>query len=150
MMSKDSQPKEENPKGVIPEDKIPENIKVEDSARSVAYAKSKRVLDYMNKDVLVLDLDTLTRDATRMLQHYDTDDIVVTDKDKKPIGIVTDEDILTKVSDVNVYAENTRLKDLMSSPLITISGKATLQDALDTMKQHHIRKTPSNIKKKSR
>ena len=40
-----------------------------------------------------------------MLQHYETDDIIVTNEDRIPVGIVTDEDILSKVSDVTVYAE---------------------------------------------
>ena len=45
-----------------------------------------------------------------MLRHYETDDIIVTDVDNLPVGIVTDEDILSKVSDVTVYAEATTLK----------------------------------------
>ena len=42
-----------------------------------------------------------------MLRHYETDDIVVTDENNLPVGIVTDEDILSKVSDATVYAEAT-------------------------------------------
>jgi len=49
---------------------------------------------------------------------------------KEPIGIVTDEDILSKVSDVTVYAETTSLKDIMSTPLITVHENARLQEAL--------------------
>ena len=46
-------------------------------------------------------------------------------KNENPIGIVTDEDILRKVSDVTVYAEATSLKDVMTTPLIIINEKAT-------------------------
>lgn len=115
--------------------------------RSVSYVLSKPVSSYMNKDVLLLDQNTLTREAARMLQHYETDDIIVTDKGKIPVGIVTDEDILSKVSDVTVYAEATRLKDVMSTPLITINEKATLQDALHIMRDNNIRKLPVLSKK---
>ncbi|MDH3854360.1 MAG: CBS domain-containing protein, partial [Nitrosopumilus sp.] len=115
--------------------------------RAVSYVLSKYVSEYMNKDVLILNLDTQTRDAARMLRHYETDDIVVTDKENFPVGIVTDEDILSKVSDVTVYAEATSLKDVMSTPLITINEKSTLQDALHKMRDNNIRKLPVLSKK---
>ncbi|NQV39372.1 MAG: CBS domain-containing protein [Nitrosopumilus sp.] len=115
--------------------------------KAVAYVLSKYVTDYMSKDVLILGLNTQTREAARMLRHYETDDIIVTDKNNLPVGIVTDEDILNKVSDVTVYAESTRLKDIMSTPLITINEKSTLQDALHKMRDNNIRKLPIISKK---
>jgi trk system potassium uptake protein TrkH len=115
--------------------------------RAVAYVLSKYVTKYMEKDVLVLSMNTQTRDAARMLRHYETDDIIVTDKNNFPIGIVTDEDILSKVSDVTVYAETTTLKEIMTTPLITINEKATLQDALHKMRDNNIRKLPVLSKK---
>ena len=115
--------------------------------RAVSYVLSKSVTEYMDKDVLILSQNTRTREATRMLQHYQTDDIIVTNEDKVPVGIVTDEDILRKVSDVTVYAEATKLKDIMTTPLITINEKSTLQDALHKMRDNSIRKLPVLSKK---
>lgn len=82
-----------------------------------------------------------------MLQRYETDDIIVINDAEMPVGIVTDEDILSKVSDVTVNAEATSLKDVMSRPLITISEKATLQEALHKMRDKHVRKLPVISKK---
>ena len=115
--------------------------------RAVSYVLSKYVTKYMQKDVLILSMNTQTREAARMLRHYETDDIIVTDKNNFPIGIVTDEDILSKVSDVTVYAEATTLKEVMSTPLITINEKSTLQDALHKMRDNNIRKLPVLSKK---
>jgi len=115
--------------------------------KAVSYILTKPVSEYMDKDVLLLNQNTQTRDAARMLQHYETDDIVVTDENREPIGIVTDQDILRKVSDVTVYAEATALKDVMSTPLIVIYEKATLQDALHKMRDNDIRKLPVLNKK---
>ena len=115
--------------------------------RAVSYVLGKYVTEYMDKDVLILSKHTQTREAARMLRHYEMDDIVVTDDDKKPIGIVTDEDILNKVIDASVYAETTQLKDIMSAPLITINEKSTLQDALHKMRDNNIRKLPVISKK---
>ena len=115
--------------------------------KAVSYVLSKYVTEYMDKDVLKLDMDTKTREAATMLRHYERDDIIVIDKQKLPIGIVTDEDILSKVSDATVYAEATTLKEIMSQPLITISDKSTLQDALHKMRDSNIRKLPIISKK---
>ena len=115
--------------------------------RAVSYVLSKYVTNYMSKDVLILGQDTQTREAAKMLRHYETDDIIVTDANDLPVGIVTDEDILSKVSDVSVYAEATTLKDIMSAPVITINEKATLQDALHKMRDNKIRKLPVLSKK---
>ena len=119
----------------------------ENPSKSVSYVLSKPVKEYMDQDVLMLDESTLTREATRMLQRYERDDIIVTANTKKAVGIVTDEDILKKVSDINEYAEATFLKDIMSSPLITIEDNASLQDALHKMRDNNIRKLPVMSKK---
>ena len=115
--------------------------------KAVSYVLSKYVTEYMDKDVLILDMDTETREAATMLRNYERDDIIVVDKEKIPVGIVTDEDILSKVSDVTVYAEATTLKEIMSKPLITISNKSTLQDALHKMRDNNVRKLPILSKK---
>jgi len=115
--------------------------------KAVSYVLSKYVTEYMDKDVLTLDMDTQTREAATMLRHYERDDIIVIDKQKLPIGIVTDQDILSKVSDATVYAEATTLKEIMSQPLITINNKSTLQDALHKMRDNNIRKLPIISKK---
>ena len=115
--------------------------------KAVSYVLSKSVTEYMNKDVLMLGRRTQTRDAATMLRSYETDDIIVVDKDKFPVGIVTDEDILSKVSDATVYAEATRLEQIMTKPLITINEKSTLQDALHIMRDSNVRKLPVVSKK---
>ena len=115
--------------------------------KAVSYVLSKYVTEYMNKDVLMLYMKTLTREAATMLRSYETDDIVVIDNKKFPVGIVTDEDILSKVSDATVYAEATTLEEIMSKPLITINEKSTLQDALHIMRDNNVRKLPVVSKK---
>lgn len=117
------------------------------SSKSVSYVLSKPVKDFMDKDVVMLGQYTRTRDAARILRHYERDDIIVTDENKKAVGIVTDEDILSKVSDVTVYAETTVLKDIMSSPLFTIEENSSLQEALHKMRDNKIRKLPVLSKK---
>jgi trk system potassium uptake protein len=114
----------------------------QEAQRSVSYILSRSVTKYMTKDVLILNKDTITSRATQLLRRYDSDDIIVTDENMKPVGIVTDEDILAQVSDVTVHAETTLLGNIMSTPLITIDQKATLREALEKMREKNIRKLP--------
>ena len=118
-----------------------------EAQKSVSYILSKPVSQFMIKDVLILNQDTSTATATRLLQRYSRHDIVVTDDKMLPVGIVTDEDILAQVSDVTVYAETTTLKQIMSSPLITIEKYFTLRNALEIMRKNNIRKLPVISKK---
>lgn len=114
--------------------------------KSTGYVLSKPVSSYMDTEILLLDVNTSTRTATRILQNYERYDIIVTD-DKVPIGIVTDDDILRKVGDARVTAEHTVLGDIMSAPLITVGEKTTLQEALHIMRDNNIRKLPVLSKK---
>lgn len=114
--------------------------------KSVAYVLSKPVTTYMDKDIFLFDGNMSTGSATRLLQKDERDDIIVTDQDK-PVGIVTDEDILTKVGDMQVTAEKTTLQDIMTSPLITVSDSTTLHEALHIMRDNGIKKLPVVTKK---
>jgi len=118
-----------------------------DSERSVSYVLTKHVGAYMSKDFLLLNQNILVRSAAKMLQDSDRDDIIVIDDKNLPIGIVTDEDMINKMSEITTHAESVTLKDIMSSPLITISEKTTLQDALHQMRDGKIKKLPVLSKK---
>ena len=91
--------------------------------RSVSYVLTKHVSAYMSKDFLLLNQNTLVNESARMLQDSERDDIIVMDENHLPIGIVTDEDIINKISEIMTYSESATLKDIMSTPLITIREK---------------------------
>ena len=118
-----------------------------DPERSISYVLTKHVSAYMSKDFLLLNQNTLVSESARMLQDSERDDIIVMDENHLPIGIVTDEDIINKISEIMTYSESATLKDIMSTPLITIREKTTLKDALHKMRDAKIRKLPVLSKK---
>ncbi|MFB5628293.1 MAG: CBS domain-containing protein, partial [Nitrosarchaeum sp.] len=117
------------------------------SERSVSYVLTKHVGAYMSKDFLLLNQNTLVSESAKMLQDSERDDIIVTDENNLPIGMVTDEDIINKMSDIMTFVKTATLKDIMSAPLITINEKTTLQEALHKMRDGKIRKLPVLSKK---
>ena len=123
-------------------DADPPRVSRAESAQSLRYVRSKRVSKYMDRDVVMLETLTPTREATRTLQDKGKDDIIVVDVAGDAVGIVTDHDILSKVGDASVNAEATTLRDIMTTPLVTIGQGATLGNALRSMRDNRIRKLP--------
>lgn len=79
-------------------------------------------------------------EACTILKKKDVDEIIVVDDVYNPIGIVTDEDILTKLSESLVNPLKTTLGDIMVFPVITIGEDHFLSEALEIMREKKIRK----------
>jgi len=79
-------------------------------------------------------------EACTILKKKDQDEIIVVDELYNPLGIVTDEDILTKLSESFVNPTKTTLGDIMVFPLITIRENQTISEALAIMREKKIRK----------
>ena len=66
--------------------------------------------------------------------------VVVTSKEEKPVGIITERDLVTRVLAKNCDPKNFLAKEVMSSPLITINpkvmvGKPTIRGMRITVEQ---------------
>jgi len=67
--------------------------------------------------------------------------VIVTSKNsKEPIGIVTERDILYRLVSENKGPFKVTLKDIMSSPLISVSEEESVKDAILLMRSKHIRR----------
>lgn len=78
--------------------------------------------------------------AVASLQKNNMDEIIVVDDMSNPVGMVTDEDILTKVGESFVNPNKTTLSDIMRFPIISINENSTLEDALKKMRENNVRK----------
>ena len=65
--------------------------------------------------------------------------IVVSDK---PLGIITESDIIKKVVAENLKASEVNVEDIMSSPIIVVDPYAPLEEAMKTMGKCNIRRLP--------
>jgi len=84
---------------------------------------------------------TVTR-AVRLLQSKKAETAIVTTKEGKPIGIVTDTDILDKVVSRGEDPDFVNMKSIISSPIITISSSVTVKQAIDLMRINKIKRLP--------
>ncbi|MCK4475644.1 MAG: CBS domain-containing protein [Methanophagales archaeon] len=67
---------------------------------------------------------------------------VVITKEGKPIGIITDRDIATKVIMRNRRPSEIKAKEIMSSPLTTIEPEASIEKACELLAENGIRRLP--------
>lgn len=100
----------------------------------------RKVSEYMSTNVLLLREHIMLDQATSQMQRKNCDEIIVIDELSRPLGIITDEDILKKISEQYVKPLTTRVDDVMTFPLITIAHNDTLQKALDLMRKNKKRK----------
>ena len=64
---------------------------------------------------------------------------VKVDENGKAKGIVSERDLVIKVCTADVPINTIKNKEIMSSPLITISFKSSPSEAADMMLQHNVR-----------
>lgn len=60
----------------------------------------------------------------------------------KPVGIITERDIVRIIGKLNPVLLQIPVRDLMSKPLIILSPDSTIKDVLQTMQQKNIRRIP--------
>jgi CBS domain-containing protein len=88
-----------------------------------------------------VDPETRVDEVARLMVERDLGCVIV-GTPKKPLGIFSDKDVLRRVTMARLDQRNTRIHEVMSSPLITIDESATLEDAYDLMQENRIRRLP--------
>jgi len=91
------------------------------------------VVDLMTTKLKIIEEVASVRQASNKMKEEDVSSLVVVDKDNnnKPIGLVTERDIVRKVC-ANENTDNIdtiRVWDIVSSPLITINSDSSLKQA---------------------
>ena len=102
---------------------------------------SQKIGSIAEKDYVSLSEDILVGEAAKVMKDKDVLSVIVTSKNsKEPIGIVTERDILYRLVSENKGPFKVTLKDIMSSPLITIAEEESVKDAVLVMRSKHIRR----------
>ncbi len=92
-------------------------------------------------DIEAVDKNKSIKSVSFILEN-DTPDALLIMENGKIIGILTDSDLLMKVNKEDIYSEVIKVKDIMSSPVITIDSNKGIQEAIDLMTKYNIKKLP--------
>jgi CBS domain-containing protein len=99
---------------------------------------SMNVGDVMNKSIISVEKDDTIRLAVKKMVHGEFGAVIVTEKGK-PIGIVTERDILKSIANEMMDPEN-KVEIVMSTPLISVASSVSLDKAADVMLTNNIRR----------
>jgi CBS domain-containing protein len=92
----------------------------------------------MDKEVETIDLDSTARDCAKMMAKDKVDYAVIVQRDL-PIGIITERDMVEVIAE-NLDPSKVLVRDVMSTPLITIKASATMTEAAQRMAEYKIRR----------
>ncbi len=101
-----------------------------------------KIADVMVKDVLTTEKTTTVIEMAELLFNAHVGAITIIDKNRFPIGIVTERDIIQAMV---VYRENAHKKqaqDIMSSPVLTLEPEDDIESAAMLMQLNKIRRIP--------
>ena len=106
--------------------------------RLVMKSDIMNVRDVMNKSLITVEKDDTIRLAIKKMVHGEFGAVVVTENGK-PIGILTERDILKSIADEMMEPEN-KVEIIMSTPLIAVNSSASLGEAAEVMLTNNIRR----------
>ena len=99
------------------------------------------VKDYMTKEINTIDRNTtITEVANVMAADENAEGYVIVLEKGKPVGIVTERDIVNKIVAQNMDPTKTNVLDIMSTPLITIDPDENLLKTSQLMQKNNVRK----------
>ncbi|HZW85199.1 MAG TPA: CBS domain-containing protein [Nitrososphaerales archaeon] len=97
------------------------------------------VKELMVKTVMALDYNTNARDCAKAMAKRGVSCAVIV-QSGSAVGIVTERDLVSKVLADNMEAKNVLVRDIMSTPLITVSPSAKLTEAAQLMAEYRVRR----------
>jgi CBS domain-containing protein len=95
----------------------------------------------MVKDVVTIQSDQTILNAANIMNENKIGCLVVLENGRA-VGIVTERDLLERVIAVSADPVKTTVRQVMSKPLVTVEPETMLEEAVEIMFQHKIKKLP--------
>jgi CBS domain-containing protein len=99
------------------------------------------VKSYMSRDIATVGVNDSAVAASKLMMEKGVDYLIVLEKGQ-PTGIVTNQNLVLKIMAKERDPSQVKVSEIMSQPLITIDPDATVEEAVETMVQHGIRRLP--------
>jgi len=103
---------------------------------------SKTARDLMTPSPAVCTPATTLDEVAKLMRQHDCGEIPVIDAAERPIGVVTDRDIVCRVVAEGKNPSAYTAEGCMSQPVVTVPLDAPVADVLSTMQKHRIRRLP--------
>ncbi len=99
------------------------------------------VKDIMSKQVRLVRPDTSAQEVVATLNKFNIGSVIVVQKEK-PVGIVTVRDVMNRLVEQYLAPRVLTARQMMTSPMTTISVEATVDEAAKLMAQKNVKTLP--------
>ena len=100
---------------------------------------TETVNDFMRKSLITIEESASVQEAANRMKDKNVSSLVVVDKTSRPLGLITERDLVRKVCIHDVSTSKLIIKEIMSSPLITIDSNSSASEAADMMLRNNVR-----------
>ena len=101
----------------------------------------EKIRDIMGKRFIAFNENSSVKNIAKQMGRYDLGCAIVV-KNNKPIGIITERDMVKRVVARNLDVNKTRAKDVMTKPVETIHPDANIYFVARTMKEKGYKRYP--------
>ncbi|MEM3442103.1 MAG: CBS domain-containing protein, partial [Candidatus Bathyarchaeia archaeon] len=98
------------------------------------------VKDVMSSPVITIEENAPTNRVAELMDKHGLGCIIVISKEGKPLGIITERDLVSRVLAKNIKPDSLKAKEVMTTPLITIEPDETISEAARKMSRLNIRR----------
>jgi len=101
----------------------------------------REIRGVMTKNVATTTEETAIINAAKQMSSKLISCVVVV-KNKKPVGIVTERDLIQRIIVKGKDAKKTKVKDIMTAPVVTVPPESDLVPTGELMKKKKVRRFP--------
>src|SRR5688572_767191 len=105
----------------------------------------KKCSDIMTKDLVYSHPTDTVDDVAKLMKKEDIGPVLIVEKGdqgKRLVGIVTDRDLAIKVVGEGRDPKKTKVKDVMTTKVVTCRADDDVQNAMNAMAQYQLRRIP--------
>jgi formate/nitrite transporter len=102
-------------------------------------ASSEPIRKLMTQGPPIVAPEKTIAEAVETMKHHSVGSVLVGKSDDDVVGIVSEADIVRKVLAAGVQPDTVQVKEIMSSPLISVDVKTAIYKIYSTMTEHRIR-----------
>jgi len=99
------------------------------------------VKEIMRSDVKTARPDSAVSHVVEKMNRFDIGSIVIV-QEKRPIGIITERDVLRKVVEHCLDPSICKAKEIMTTPIVTLEENSSVNDAMKLMVGRRIKRLP--------
>ena len=103
------------------------------------------ISEFRTRDVVCAGRQATASEAARLMRHHHVGDVIVVDESngsRKPVGVITDRDLIIEVMAAGIDADAIRLGDLMLRPPVTVEHTAGYAETVRLMAVNGVRRMP--------